>query len=767
MTRYLRSACAVAGLTAVVVLVSCSDGATPAPTAPGQRVMDLQVQGCLSIEEIERLARRAFGRRRGVAEAIEDKAEKVVRFAARRDMVKAKQAAFDAVKFVLLQAGKSRFGGSTSDVDALIKGIFCLAGISLPDPSSSSSGFALIYPTDAPQIVTTGDGLAGVSLPGNPVTEPTLLTITVITGSFVPGGGPLNTKLDQYPGYYEFKKQSATDPPLTQPVVVAVCPTGSMTPEVRARLRLGHNASAGFEVTPPADASFLSCPSLTALNSSGPAWMRTIASLVLPRALLASGVRLITGGVGGSAGEFSPFGPVDPLLSATGGVGGSAGEFLVAPVGAGNPLAPSSGGPASASSSRKAVTSPTMLQQLATRALAGAPFLANATISSCSVAIVGAALAPECRPLITITTRLGTPFENVPVSWAVVSGGGAIAPESGATLACGAFGATASNSTGARGKAGVCWTMGASAGANAVVATPGIGGDAVAGVTFSPASQTFTVTTALITPIAGATGGVFTYDGTAHPGSGSCSDGLTPALTYSGGAAPVVPGDYSVTVTCGAGNPLFVTVTASAPISIALREATATAGSATVTFGTLVSSIPCAMTGLIAADVGSITCATTSAAVLTTGSYPTAPSVSPASPANYLVTSVNGIVTFTPYVQSGCFAAPLSATQPSSSVFLVRGSMVTLACTLTNSLGAPVAGAKGDVMIENMDAFGSVSAAASPVAVFSGTDVFVGSAGVYSYTLDTSLAGYDHGHAFRVTTTWSDGSTTVGWFNLR
>ena len=712
MTRYLRSACAVAGLTAVVVLVSCSDGATPAPTAPGQRVMDLQVQGCLSIEEIERLARRAFGRRRGVAEAIEDKAEKVVRFAARRDMVKAKQAAFDAVKFVLLQAGKSRFGGSTSDVDALIKGIFCLAGISMPDPSSSSSGFALIYPTDAPQIVTTGDGLAGVSLPGNPVTEPTLLTITVITGSFVPGGGPLNTKLDQYPGYYEFKKQSATDPPLTQPVVVAVCPTGSMTTEVRARLRLGHNASAGFEVTPPADASFLSCPSLTALNSSGPAWMRTIASLVLPRALLASGVRLITGGVGGSAGEFSPFGPVDPLLSATGGVGGSAGEFLVAPVGAGNPLAPSSGGPASASSSRKAVPSPTMLPQLATRALA-------------------------------------------------------IAPESGATLACGAFGATASNSTGARGKAGVCWTMGASAGANAVVATPGIGGDAVAGVTFSPASQTYTVTTALITPIAGATGGVFTYDGTAHPGSGSCSDGLTPALTYSGGAAPVVPGDYSVTVTCGAGNPLFVTVTASAPISIAPREATATAGSATVTFGTLVSSIPCAMTGLIAADVGSITCATTSAAVLTTGSYPTAPSVSPASPANYLVTSVNGIVTFTPYVQSGCFAAPLSATQPSSSVFLVRGSMVTLACTLTNSLGAPVAGAKGDVMVENMDAFGSVSAAASPVAVFSGTDVFVGSAGVYSYTLDTSLAGYAHGHAFRVTTTWSDGSTTVGWFNLQ
>ena len=370
MTRRLLSACTLA---VAFFALSCSDGALRAPTAPdAATTMDSRESRsprCLGPEQIERLAKRAFGPRRGIAEAIEEKAEKIIRLMARRDTVGAKKAAFDAVKFVLLQQGKPRFDGNSEDVEAIIRALFCLAGVATTETSTS----ALVYPTDLPQVIVTGDGRAGVSLPGNPVTEPTLITITPIPGSFAPGSGPLHTKLDQYPGYYEFKKQSATDPPLPHPVVVAVCPSGAMTPEVRARLRLGHDASAGFEVTPAADASFLTCPALTAMNSSMPKWMRTLASLVLPRTLNASAVRFGTGGVGGSAGEFSPFGPVDPVLSANGGVGGSAGEFLVAPTGAGNPLAPPSAGVGSGAS-RKAVSQATMLQQLSAQALPGARF---------------------------------------------------------------------------------------------------------------------------------------------------------------------------------------------------------------------------------------------------------------------------------------------------------------------------------------------------------------------------------------------------------
>jgi hypothetical protein len=87
-------------------------------------------------------------------------------------------------------------------------------------------------------------------------------------------------------------------------------------------------------------------------------------------------------------------------------------------------------------------------------------------------------------------------------------------------------------------------------------------------VIFSPASITFTAAALQITPTAGATGGSFPYDGLAHTGSGTCSHGLEPALSYGGGPAPANAGTYTLTVTCGAGNPLYVTVTATASIEI-------------------------------------------------------------------------------------------------------------------------------------------------------------------------------------------------------
>ena len=172
-------------------------------------------------------------------------------------------------------------------------------------------------------------------------------------------------------------------------------------------------------------------------------------------------------------------------------------------------------------------------------------------------------------------TFQGTLLQNVPLSWAIGLGGGVIAPEVTLSHTCGAtFGSTAATTTDVNANASVCWTLGATPGTNTVVATPAPGGDAPVGVFFN-GTFTFTATAKQITPTAGATGGTFPYDGLAHPGSGTCSNSLTPALSYSGdGSVPTNAGAYTLTVTCGAGNPLYVTVTTTATIQITAATTT-------------------------------------------------------------------------------------------------------------------------------------------------------------------------------------------------
>src|SRR5205085_10681419 len=127
------------------------------------------------------------------------------------------------------------------------------------------------------------------------------------------------------------------------------------------------------------------------------------------------------------------------------------------------------------------------------------------------------------------------------------------------------FGSTASNSTNVNGQAGVCWTLGLTVGSQTVTATPSAGGDAPAGVSFVPSSVLFTATGTKITPTATAAGVNTPYDGHAHGGSGTCSNGLTPALSYSSASAPVSAGTYTLTVTCGGGSTYNV-ITATASI---------------------------------------------------------------------------------------------------------------------------------------------------------------------------------------------------------
>ncbi len=403
---------------------------------------------CTSKATLTSLINTAFGAGSPNARSALGKLDNLDRQVKKGNYADARAQAYSLVDFLLKKYKQGGFPGSAAQFAEIMRLVFCYAGLDfgVTDPLSS----AIIYPSDLPQVLKSSDQLAGVQLPANPVSEPTLVTITTINPALFPtaGTGPLITKLDQYPGYVNFSKRSDTDAPLTQPVTVGVCPATGIPTAVRERLRLGHQARAGFEITPPASVDFLTCPTATA--SSGLAgFARTVASLFIPKDLYAAS--LVGGGVGGLASEFSPFGPVDVLLSVGGGVGGLPSEFIRA---AGSSLE-----------------------------------------SGCAASVeapIGTPVPVSCRPTITVSTHLGTLFTGVPVSFAVELGGGIIAPDLAG--ACGTFGTLASRVTDLWGSARVCWTLGSTPGLNTVRASVAAGGDAPAGVRFAPAGFLFSAT---------------------------------------------------------------------------------------------------------------------------------------------------------------------------------------------------------------------------------------------------------------------------------
>lgn len=377
----------------------------------------------------------------------------------RRERIQARAHAI--VDWLLDRQKQGKFRGTDAQLTALINAIYCFAGIDISLTSSANS--ELVLPGDAEQIVATPEGAAGVQLPANAVAEPTVITVESVDEP--QQGGFLDTKLDQYPGFVRVTKQSVGNTALTQPVVVGVCADGVIPAAVRNRLRLGHGKATGFEIAAPGDAGFLSCPNQVASAAARPLWKRLAAS-VLPAQLHAFQDGFAGGGVGGTVTEFSPFAPVDPQLEFGGGVGGTVTEFIRIPTAV-----------------------PNTKQRDVRASLVADP---------CTVGMSGAQLSSDCVPSVRITTRLGTPFVGVPVTWDVTAGNGTVA---GKTTVCGGFGATAVTTTNADGRAGICWTLGA-VGLNSVRATPGIGGDAPAGVVFVPGSTSFSVTAAPRVPTA-------------------------------------------------------------------------------------------------------------------------------------------------------------------------------------------------------------------------------------------------------------------------
>lgn len=431
----------------------------PAGISPRMAPRAIVPGTCTNLASLLSQAAIVFGPGSPNYNSVRGKLENLAKHVADGNVVEGQARAHDIVNFVLAKAAGGGLFGTNAQIAAFASAVYCFSGldITITDPNNTE----LIFPGDSEQTVYNADLTVGIKFDAFPVSQPTLITFNKITETYPPGRGPLDTKLDQYPGFIRIDAQDGRSEvvTLTKPATVGVCASGAIPQEVRDRLRLGHGASAGFEITPAAQATFLECANEVASGATGPSFWQNVAKVVLPAKLHARAFKFAGGGVGGTVIEFSPFAPVDAELRSGGGVGGTVIEFARAPLSA------------------------TLLNTQASS-------VASCTRESIEAA-VGSPVAINCLPLIHVRTRLGTEMLGVPVTWDVVLGGGTITERIYAS--CGTYSASFSTVTSPSGRSSICWTLGTE-GLNRVRATPSVGGDAPAGVTFVPAVELFNAT---------------------------------------------------------------------------------------------------------------------------------------------------------------------------------------------------------------------------------------------------------------------------------
>lgn len=436
---------------------ACRDAITP-PSSAG-RVSNVTASATCaapSLSQLLQLASDAFGAGSPNFNSVRGKIENLnhqLNVVGNRPA--AVERAHDIVDFTLTKNSESPLPGGSDAVAAFANSVYCFTDIALTvsDPANTT----LIFPLDEPQIVYNATQTVGISFPGDPVFDPSLIVIQENASSQL---GAL-TKLDRYPGYIRITQFNESGTKLKAPVTVAVC-AFDVPEEVFDDLRLGHGLRDEILVITPRPTT--GDPTEPTLQCEAPApelrlsqrLFNRAAAFLSPSLLHANSTEILEvrrGGVSGTVSEFSPFEPVDTKLRAGGGVSGTVSEFLRAPMA----MLQADGG-------MQSMLSPT-----------------------CASLPVGAELPSECLPTVTVKTRtLGTVLENVPVDWTIPdASGGTIAAADGnaMNLTCDTFGRSVNDVTSAAGTSAVCWRVGG-IGTYSVTARPRVGGDAPDGVTF-------------------------------------------------------------------------------------------------------------------------------------------------------------------------------------------------------------------------------------------------------------------------------------------
>ena len=375
-------------------------------------------------------------------------------------------------------------GGTSAQTQASVlafgQSLYCLVGL---DGSTLTLGSTpldpddivqVVFPSSNDQQVVTGSKHAGVLIPGGTLTQPVTISISILRTAYTFPAGPLNTKLDQYGPFFEFKV--IPEQTFTTPVVTGAClatPTGDQPP---SSVDLAHNVGQGLQILPQAAVPFLVCgvtapqPSALQLARNGEYGkaVKQLGSAAVNLFSPTTAYALVSSGVGGKTTSFSPFGGVDTAV---------------------------------------VVTTPANFPTQPQTAPAGS-----------SVASAPSALVQ--------TTNGHTPLSGASVTFAVASGGGSVGPTSSSTRTT-----TLTRTTDANGLATVPnWTLGAGP-ANSLTASasftlpttisgfPTSGAGPLAGVSVSASPLTFTATSTDVIPYQ-ATG--YTYL--------SGADGLAPGF---------------------------------------------------------------------------------------------------------------------------------------------------------------------------------------------------------------------------------------------
>jgi hypothetical protein len=251
----------------------------------------------------------------------------VERAVERGDARAARQHMTQLADFVLKMQAQGRLEDPDSDGpmtvnDGVLKLIALMFGEVFPGepapPTTLTGDFVIAVVDGSRQTVVTPAEFAGVHFPAGAAAEPFVLVI--MQYEFVQDGrcdGPLDTRLCQYPRFYEFHPFPYTV--LTRPANFGVCHEvhGDNAPskEVDARLRLAHDAPTegprpgyqrvdGAEILPYATVDFLEChPHTDVIDKIA----ELAGKLFLPKKAYAIDI-----GGGGSSDMFSNFNVVDP-----------------------------------------------------------------------------------------------------------------------------------------------------------------------------------------------------------------------------------------------------------------------------------------------------------------------------------------------------------------------------------------------------------------------------------------------------------------------